>query len=317
MSLMPASMPRRSVFLTANLAAFVAVVGVAAAAEPHLRVFAPGTISAPGGVDCLSFTPDGNTVVFDREGRASSTIMISHRIDAQWSVPEIAPFSGRWVDHDPVIAPDGSYLIFTSNRPDVAGGKPLHGGHLWRVNRTGDGWMRPVRLPDIDNFGTHIYAPAIAASGDVLFQSKDNPSHDYHLYRAVWREGRYLEPVQLQLGPPWAHELDPAIAPDESFIVFDANYAGKGEPDHLYIAYAEGNRWGSPIDLGDTLDRYQPWGSHLGPDGHTLYVTSDALLASSESRTQTAVKAAAGSSAGGTNHIWYVDLDSWLKTRHR
>lgn len=264
---------------------------------PAAHPFAPEVISGPLGVDCLSFTPDGNTAVLDEEGKSQSTIAISDRTAGRWSTPHTAMFSGHWVDHDPAIAPDGSYLIFTSNRPDVAGGQAFRGGHLWRVDRAGSGWSAATRLPDVVNFGEHVYAPSIAANGDLFFQSRDNPSHDFKLYRSAWHDGRYLRPEQLQLGPAGRHELDPAIAPDESFIVFDANYAGIGEPDHLYIAFAQRNRWSHPIDLGAALDRYQPWGSHLGPDGHTLYFTSN------------------GPTGSGKNQIWSVDLAPWLRTR--
>jgi len=299
-------MTRGSVSLAGGMAAFVMMIGCATAREPQPRVFAPNRISAPDGVDCLSFTPDGNTVVFDRETKTGSTIMNSHRLGGQWSVPQIAPFSGRWVDHDPAIAPDGSYLIFTSNRPDVAGGKPLRGGHLWRVNRTGDGWTAPIRLSEIDSFGSHIYAPSMAINGDVYFISNDNRSHRFHIYRAAWRDGHFRTPVRLRLGAPGAFELDPAIAPDESFIVFDADYATKGHADRLYIAFREDGQWSQPMDLGDTVNRYQPWGSHLGPDGHTLYFTSSAAVKASD-------RAQAGN--GGSNHIWFVDLDRWLRAQ--
>lgn len=269
------------------------------ASVPQPAPFAPDVISGPTGVDCLSFTPDGTVAVLDEEGKHQSTIAISRRTAQGWSPPQTAPFSGRWMDHDPAVAPDGSYLIFTSNRPDAAGDKALRGGHLWRVNRVGRTWSAPVRLPDGVNFGQHIFAPSMAANGDVFFISNDNPSHDFHIYRTARHDGRYASAVQLQLGPAGAHELDPAIAPDESFIVFDANYAGKGEADHLYIAFAEGTKWSTPVDLGPGVDRYQPWGSHLGPDGYTLYFTSDAAVGSSGPRTR-------------ANHIWSVDLTAWL-----
>lgn len=272
-------------------------IGTAWGSMPLPHPFAPEVISGPGGVDCLSFMPDGNTAVLDEEGKNQSTIAISYRTAGRWSPPRTAPFSGHWVDHDPAIAPDGSYLIFTSNRPDVAGGRPLKGGHLWRVDRAGRGWGTPTRLPDVVNFGEHVYAPSIAANGDLFFLSRDNAAREFKLYRSAWRGGRYSKPAQLQLGPEGAHELDPAVAPDEAFIVFDANYAGKGEPDHLYLAFADGAHWTRPIDVGAVVDRYQPWGSHLGPDGHMLYFTSS------------------GPTANGVNHIWSVDLTPWLRAQ--
>lgn len=285
---------RYSIWLAmAGLAVSAAAPGVAWSSVPQPRPFAPEAISGGTGVDCLTFAPDGDTAVLDIEGNHSSTIAISRRTGDGWSAPRTAPFSGRWIDHDPAAAPDGSYLIFTSNRPDATGGKSFRGGHLWRVDRAGRSWGAPSRLPDAVNFGQHIYAPSIAANGDVFFISNDNPAHDFHIYRAMWRGGHYLEAAQLSLGPQGAHELDPAVAPDESFIVFDANYAGRSAPDHLYIAFADGDHWSSPVDLGATVDRYQPWGSHLGPDGHTLYFTSNV---------------ATGRAAGSANHIWSVDL---------
>lgn len=278
---------------------FAGITSLAAASAPH--VFMPGIISAPGGVDCLTFSPDGNTVFFDRETATTVTIMMSHRVTGHWSRPRAAPFSGHWLDHDPVVAPDGSYLIFTSNRPTEAGGKPLHGGQLWRVDRDGDGWGSPVRLPAIVNFGTLIFAPSVAANGDLYFQSADT-AHQFHLFYAPWRDGHFQRPVQLQIAPAGAYEQDPAIAPDRSFIVFDAGYAGKHQPERLYIAYRKGDRWSQPVDLGGAMNRLQPWGAHLGPDGHTLYVTSDAPT---------------GVGPLHVNHIWSFDLGTRLPVMPR
>jgi WD40-like Beta Propeller Repeat len=37
--------------------------------------------------------------------------------NGQWSRPEIAPFSGRYMDADPYVTSDGKQLFFISNRP--------------------------------------------------------------------------------------------------------------------------------------------------------------------------------------------------------
>ncbi|HWX65896.1 MAG TPA: hypothetical protein VNZ27_05635 [Rhodanobacter sp.] len=287
--------------------------------SPQPQIFAPGSISGPSGVDCLTLTPDGATVFFDQQAGTNGMIMMSHRTGDTWSQPQIAPFSGQWFDHDPALAPDGSFLLFTSNRPDVAGGQPLHGGHLWRVDRRGNSWSAPIRLPDAVNSGANIYAPSVAAQGDVYFQRMDAPAHQFHLYRSAYRNGRYQTPVRLALGDPDAQEQDPAIAPDESFIVFDANYAGKDKPERLYIAFSDGDHWSTPIDLGDAVNRYQPWGSHLGPDARTLYFTSnDAMKVVYPRSPAQASKDLARMRAwdNGSNHIWSVPLAPWLDAHH-
>lgn len=291
----------------------------ASVAAPAPQIFAAGTISGPSGVDCLTFAPDGNTVYFDQQAGWNGFIMEAHRVGNSWSTPRIAAFSGQSQDHDPAMAPDGSFLVYTSNRADAVGGAAIRGGQLWRVDRRSDGWSEPQRLPDAVNDANSIYAPGIAANGDVYYQRRDDATHEFHLYRTAWRDGRYQPPQRLALGDPAAHELDPAIAPDQSFIVFDANYAGKDKPDRLYIAFRDAAGWGAPIDLGDAVNRYEPWGSHLGPDGRTLYFTSNYTAKVSYPRSSAQARADLARMRAwdnGSNHIWSVSLAPWLQA-HR
>src|SRR5580698_9993225 len=135
----------------------------AASAEPE--IFSPGVISGPAGEACPAFTPDGNTVYFD----VGSMILVSHRAQGLWSKPQIASFSGTWGDHDPAIAPDGSYIVYVSNRPldnsDKALSATAHGqvypnagGNLWRVARKRNGWKTPAHLPAAVNDSDRTYA---------------------------------------------------------------------------------------------------------------------------------------------------------------
>lgn len=296
----------------------VALAPVAHAHEarsPAPVIFAPGEISGPSPVDCLTFTPDGRTVFFDQQSWPNGMIMVSHREGGRWTAPRIAPFSGQWHDHDPSVAPDGSFVVYASDRPDHSGGEPLHGGHLWRVQRQGSGWGAPERLPDAINSNDKIFAPAVTANGDLYFQRRDPPGNAFHIYRSALVGGRYQAPVLQELGPANAHEQDPAVAPDESFIVFDANFAGGDKPDRLYIAFREGDHWSAPVDLGDAINRYQPWGSHLGPDGGTLYFTSNHALDVKYPRSPAQAQADLARMRAwdnGTNHIWSVSLAPWL-----
>ncbi|AIF46718.1 TolB family protein [Dyella japonica] len=290
------------------------------------EIFAPGIVSGPANEDSAAFTPDGNTVFFDRINWPNAAIMVSHRVNGAWSAPTVAPFSGQWLDHDPAMAPDGSFLIFSSNRPDHQGGKTLDavmangkvspgsGGHLWRVERKGDGWGEPVRLPDAVNSSSRTYAPAVTADGSVYFQ-RPGDDGDFRLFRSQYRDGAYQSPVPVMLGDASAHKLDPAVAPDESFIVFDANFSGKDDPDRLYIAFREGNGWSKPVDLGKDINTKGPWGSHLGPDHRTLYFSSTRSVPVHYPRTLEQASqdiARMQSWDNGSDNIWSVSLAPWL-----
>jgi hypothetical protein len=310
--------------MTANLRSsvamacvFAAVVNARATTPPATpEIFSPGVISGPAKEDSAAFTPDGNTIFFDRAQWPNAVIMVSHRAHGAWSQPQIAPFSGQWLDHDPAMAPDGSFLVYASSRPASDGGEPVKGaGNLWRVNRQKDGWSAPVRLPDTVNASTKTYAPSIAGDGSVYFQQWDEQTSQFHIWRSQQRDGTYLAAVRVALGDN-VHELDPAIAPDESFIVFDANDPAKPDHDRLFIAFREGDHWGKPTDLGDAVNaRNNPWGAHLGADHRTLYFSSERTLPITFPRSrEQAEKDLARMQAwdNGNENIWSVSLAPWL-----
>ena len=232
--------------------------------------------------DTLAFTPDRNTVFFDRSNGPRKTVMVSHRIHGHWLPPQPASFSGRWFDQDPLVAPDGSFLLFNSDRPVSVGGKPLvqnyftggpgPGSNIWRVDRKGDQWGDPVWLDPTINSDVFIDFASVASDGTLYFMRWDVTQKSMHLWRAHYKDGSYLAPEFVTLGDPRESIHDPAVAADQSFIVFDFGKV-KGGLGRLCIAFREGDQWGKPIDLGDRLNKDLPWGAHLDPDGHTIYFT--------------------------------------------
>ncbi|MGA7157202.1 MAG: hypothetical protein WBY53_10160 [Acidobacteriaceae bacterium] len=246
--------------------------------------------------DTLAFTPDGKTVFFDRSEGPHKTILVSHRVNGRWLPPHVASFSGRWFDQDPLVAPDGSYMLFDSDRPIQPGGEPLTqkyfvggkapGSNIWRVNRTGDGWGSPVWLGPVINNDVFIDFPSLASDGTLYFIRWQTSDRTMHIWRSRFSGGAYRSPELVTLGDPAVTVHDPAVAPDQSFIVFDYGKI-KGGLGRLCIAFRHGEHWGNPIDLGDTLNKDLPWGAHLSPDGHAVYVT-------------------------GQSGIWRISLDPWL-----
>jgi Tol biopolymer transport system component len=232
--------------------------------------------------DTVTFTPDGATVFFHRSSGANETIMISHRINRHWSPPQPAAFSGQWHDKNPLVAPDGSYLLFNSDRPTSSGGKALlqnyfaggsgPGANIWRVDRKGNQWGDPVWLGPVINSDVFIDFPSVAADGTLYFMRFDAATKIMHLLQSRYEHGTYLAPELVTLGDPAQSIHDPAVAPDQSFIVFDYGKV-KGGLGRLSLAFREGNHWSKPIDLGDDLNKDLPWGFHLDADKHTIYFT--------------------------------------------
>jgi len=297
-------MTMRSALLAAAGVLGLAGGAWAAASPGRPEVFGPGVISGALSVDAATFSPDGRTVYFGQHDGPKSTIMVSHLVKGRWSRPQVAPFSGVWGDKDAAMAPDGSFIIFGSNRPAAPGGKPVdmvfadgtvkagQGNHLWRVDRAGTGWAAPVRLPDSINDGGRIFSASVVADGSVYFQRPDPASKTVHLYRSAWRNGAYQPPTPVTIGPPAADERDPAVAADESYMVLNAAYGPKGSDHRLYIVFREAGRWGTPIDLGPAVNHDGAEGPHLGPGGREVYYDSG--------------------EGGGESHIWRLSLTSWL-----
>ena len=308
-------MSQRAILKAAITLALCGITGMALAdgVYPDPQVFAPGEISSTPSEDCFSLTPDGDTAVYDVANGATSIIVMAHRVNGTWSKPEVAPFSGQWGDHDPAVSPDGSFIVFASNRPATADGKT--GGGLWRVDRKGDGWGEPKRLPDSLNTTPRIYAPSIARDGSLYFIRPDTDNIQ-HVFRSQYRDGAYQPPVRQLLGDPATHQKDPGIAPDESFVVFDSDAGGKKDVDRFFIAFREGDHWGKAVDLGDGINaKNNPWGPHIGGDGHTLYYTSDRAVPLTYPQTREQAEqnlARIRSWDNGETNIWYLSLQAWI-----
>ena len=256
--------------------------GAGAANPVRLEIFAPGVISATGNVDAVTF------------------------------------------------APDGSFIVFCSNRPASPGGKALdattfdgrvragNGSHLWRVDRVGSGWGEPVPLPPAVNDDTRLYSPSVVGDGSLYYQRPDPVSRTFHLMRSQYANGRYQAPVPVVIGPHDADERDPAVAPDESFIVFSTKRPPGQPVGRLVIALRSGDHWGVPVDLGDEVNRDGAEGPHLGPDGRTVYIDSAATFEVAYPRTRaqtTADLERARQWDNGNSHLWSFSLASWLDGR--
>jgi WD40-like Beta Propeller Repeat len=299
----------------------------AAAATNSPKLFAPGNVSGPADDLSPAFSPDGKAVYFTRGNNSASTILLSTQIQGHWSAPTIASFSGQWNDIEPAMAPDGSHLVFSSNRPIDAQGSVLDatyngkvaaggGGNLWRVDRRGERWASPKRLPEAINSGTAVFSPSIAGDGSLYFMRQDGRTGTFHLFRSAYRSGNYQEPEPVNVGDPTTEEVDPAIAPDESFMVFTSNHPARHDQKRLMIAFHDKLGWAAPQDLGDEVNEAgNNIEARLGSDHRTLYFSTNTVPPVSFPRSLDRARSDLTDMlvwANGRQNIWYVSLASWI-----
>ena len=308
--------------------AMAANASALAAPSPVPEVLAPGVISGPAHDSAPAFTPDGDEVYFSRSSSAISTIMVSYKTSAGWSEPSVAPFSGRWNEMEPTMAPGGRYMVFVSNRPALPGGaaldgffdgvaRPGMGAQLWRVDRSGAGWGEPYRLPDEINANTSIYAPSIAADGSLYFM-KPGSEGKFEIYRSQRTASGFMPPEAMPFNQKGGSTVDPAVAPDESFVVFSSGRKPARSMD-LFIAFRQGKSWGCPIHLGDVVNSAgSDAEARLSPDAKTLYFSSERTVPTSFPMTRDeTIKAMQRMQSWDTGNynIFSVSLAPWLQAR--
>src|SRR3954471_22233141 len=105
---------------------------LADASEPV--IFAEGVISTGQYETHPAFSPSGDTLYFLKclPDANFYSICVSYRRNKAWSQPEVASFSGRYVDADPFVTKDGNELYFVSNRPVNAGDPVKPDWDIWK-----------------------------------------------------------------------------------------------------------------------------------------------------------------------------------------
>jgi Tol biopolymer transport system component len=239
-------------------------------------IFAPGLVSGIANAGSPTFTPRGDTMFFTRTTVGGpSVIMESDRANGAWSAPRTASFSGgEYSESQPALAPDGSFLVYVSVRDHVA--------NLYRVIRDGLGWSAPERLPDAVNIAASVWRPSIAADGSIYFCviTKTEDSRTMRLWRSAFDSGTYQPAAPLPFSLDSMRDVDPEVAPDQSYILFaSAGRAAIDDPhEHLYMAVRNGDAWGPVVPIqfpGNEalgVDDNEP---RLSPGQRMLYFTSD------------------------------------------
>lgn len=218
------------------------------------KTFAPEIIStAEYNEFCASFSSDGKEFYFNR----GMVIMVSRLEKDGWAVPEAASFNGTFRNHEAHLTFDNIRLFLGSSRPPQPYG-------IWLTERTDSGWTEPQRVAD----GMYLTS---AANGSVYYGVESSSGSS--VVKARCTNGRFSEPeVQLiRFADPDAGRsgiFHPAIAPDESFLVFDDN-------EGLFVCFRQTDgSWGYAFSLNGLLNKTNATIPSVSPDGRFLFFAS-------------------------------------------
>jgi len=204
------------------------------------QLFAPGIVSSEGWEFAPTITVDGQEFLFTRRGGENNlpgnTIMTTNCFAGNWHKPEVADFSGDYFDYEPFVIDHGRRLIFGSRRP-LPDGTDNGEVNQWVLDRKSEAWtnLQPFG-PPLEN--RKVMFPTMADNGNLYF-SGPGQDDQYDLFVCVATDNGYLDPVTLgaslgQLSP----KMHPYIAPDESYVLFDAQpNAPQNYDNYIYVSF--------------------------------------------------------------------------------
>jgi hypothetical protein len=252
------------------------------------EIFAPGIISTGFNERIAAFTPDGKEFFYALWGAPHGVILHLREVNGHWTKPEVAPFSGQY-QGDFTMSSDGERIVFSSNSPFVGTGAPQDDYYCWIVEKTENRWGKPKPFgPLINSTESFAGCPTIADNGNLYFFSdRAGGKGNDDIWMSECVSGNYAEPVNLGDSINTVDfDLDPFIAPDESYIIFTRIDKERKGDSNLFISFIKENRkWTHAVNMGEQINS-SGWEfcPTVSPDGKYLFFTSNRRLHESYSK---------------------------------
>ena len=223
--------------------------------------FAPNVVSVQGRYEYgVSFTPDLSEIYFSGNGEDGiQSVYVSKWTDSLWTAPKITSLTqGRKKNEfEAFVSPNGQQLVF------AAYDSIFSDERIWMLKKGPSGWGS-ARLLDSPVNDALVFYPTLADNGDLFYTNIS----ELKLYWAPLRKGGYPEALVLEI-PQGLHGF---IAPDQSFLLFDAPKAeGKDRDIHVCFKATDGS-WSEPVNLGPSVNSdFTETCPSVSPDGKYLF----------------------------------------------
>ncbi len=243
------------------------------------EVFASGIISIDSLIEgSITFNKEMNELFFQRRQREGShNIYTMKLIKGKWSTPKQAFFStnNKYLDLHPRFSPNGDRLYFGSTRP-LNDSIKSSGFHQWYIEKNEEGWGQPKLLLEKLFKDEWIMCVNSTESGNLYFNSKEKEEklEDEGIYYSVNQGDKHsvLKKISNKINAPGKWIAHPYIAPDESYIIYDAERTTKYENGDLYISFNINGIWTKSYSLGSKINTEKSeTGATVSPDGKYLF----------------------------------------------
>lgn len=246
------------------------------------KLFAPNFISTEEQEFSCAFNAAGTEFYFGVDVFGKNEIRYSKREGKHWSKPKTIISHERYSYNDPFLSNDEQRLYFISTQTLNGEGKPKD-VDIWYVERTDDGWSKPINAGTNINTQGNEYYISFTNTGTLYFSSnghqrQDTTRTDHDIYYSKFMDNLFQKPVLLGNAiNSTAYEADVFVAPDESYIIFCSerdNGFGRGD---LYISFKQSdNTWSKAVNMGNAINtqnyEYCPF---VSKDGKYLFYTSN------------------------------------------
>jgi len=233
--------------------------------------FAPALLAPFPFLGRIAFSPNGRECFFSVGDATYSTsrLFMTRFVDGAWSEPEVAPFTAGFEKaREPFLSADGNVLYFNATTKDTTTGMDI-----WKLERTGQGWGAPIRLPEPLNSEANDFCFSQVADGTIYFLSRRSGVPQSYLARRRPDQSLQVEPLPAPITVAGVPNGDPCVAPDGRFLVFYTGRPGDFGNGDLYVSFANGKGgWTDPVNLGpDFNTAASEYGATLSPDGNYLF----------------------------------------------
>lgn len=247
------------------------------------EVFAPGLLSLEDRYEYgCAISRDGRQIYFGVAGKNRAEIRYLQYADGKWS--EDAPLlpGATFSFNDPFLNKQEDRLYFISDAAVIGDGRKQD-HDIWYVQRSDDGWTKPIHGGAGLNTPFEEYFVALTDENTLYFSSnrptdpESQEASGFDLYAAAQKGNQFTSPSKLPEALNTKHyEADVFVAPDESYLIFcSVRPEGLGQGD-LYISFRqESGDWSKARSLGE---RVNTTGHELCPfvskDGKYFFYTS-------------------------------------------